>query len=260
MKTKKALETTIMPIIIIVLVVLFLIGGITFAWIKGMNKNSDIERCRLTVITASKVKTGGETISIDCPRRDINFELKDSEVDGKPSEDALKRKIAEEMKTCWYKMSGEQQLNPYAESKNLWNALTEQGTNVCLVCSEISFDPEIQEKFPLLNDFNGFLIREGYSNYFVKETTRYSFTSFLIYYYRTDEKISTTQMSGQAKESLSTKKDYYLIYSTFSYNYLRSRNWLTAILTPTQGVDSFSVMHLIASNEIEGLGCSTLKG
>ncbi|MFH0979052.1 MAG: hypothetical protein V1837_07175 [Candidatus Woesearchaeota archaeon] len=249
-KGKSGLESQTVVILCVILASAVVLMFTVKSFGETITNSGDIEACRLTVITAAKVKTFGETIGTKCPRHELTLTLKDATVGTSINADAIKEKIAEEMRTCYYKMSGKQQLNPYAESK-----MPFEKQNICLVCSEISFAPDLQKKLPEINNFGAFLKDSNYSFMQVKTA------NVLWAIFPTTKQYKTTELGT---DSFSTKNAYYLIYNTESPDWWRSDNLFNRALRVALGdfavSDSYSVMLLMPSSDIGTLQCTSYIG
>jgi len=148
--TQTALVTLI--IALAVGIILFLATN-TFTQIMG--RGTDIEKCRLSILANAKARitetelpvVGGEQIAINCPKTELKLTKKDIEAKGAlTKEDMIKRKLAEELRLCWYK-TGEGKLKPFKGESGRF----------CLICSEIEFDKNVQEKAPEIRNFIKYL-------------------------------------------------------------------------------------------------------
>jgi len=239
MKTAMA-ENKVVTLILVLLMTVALIA-VAVMYSKNIKGGTGIEACRDSVLMASatkkfKLNPAGVAPPIKCPRSEVSLKASDFTSSGELNDLAIKKAVADEVKNCWYKMSGDQQLNPYQEE--LGNKM------ICLVCSEISFDPDIYGKLKTIDNLRQYMDANGYG----------SATNRLTLYLN---KIDTT-------------KKYYLIYYTFS-----PKIWVAAGSMPVSlkngildlvgiegksGADSWSNMYLIPPNNLPELGCETIKG
>jgi hypothetical protein len=87
---------------------------------------------------ATKGATGAVTpgvLNLDCnDLPDTTIKTKDVIKNGEINDDAVKKKIADSMLSCW-KMVGRGQLDPYAKY--------DDDKVYCLICSDVTFEPEL---------------------------------------------------------------------------------------------------------------------
>lgn len=249
-------ESTLVGLVIILVVSVLLTAGVV-KWAHSMNQGGDLEKCRLSVLAASQAKILGKAaLSIDCPRKDLTIKPEDVKVDNALSDDSVKKMLAEEITSCWYKMSGDSQINPYDQD---WFLTTR---SVCLVCAEIGFDKELQEKIPKVENFRSFLEREGYLDKNKMGGKLSYMTNYVVITY-----VDTTN-KAEIVDFIDTSKKYYLVYLTFSSQWFfedkRWYNQLSQSLGLGQGVfgavNSISIINLIPADQISSLRCGTLKG
>jgi hypothetical protein len=248
---KKSMAESTLVVLIIVLISAIVLGAATILYAKGMSKSGDIESCRASVVMAAKLKAVGKTATqLNCPRKEFAIGLKDAQLDGKLSEDKVKRIIADEVKGCWYKMSGNSQLNPYDQD------ILFGSKSICLVCSEVDFSEDIGQQLPTITGFDTFLEQGDYADYFVRSrivTDKY--IPFLFF----QKEVDTLRIASQ----IDTKSTYYIIYSTYSPNWAASDNWLNQAMKAVLGdwqrsVDSYSVIEMIPSDGLGKLECGYL--
>ena len=165
-KTKKAqlVKTFVRVAMVLIVLVLLLIFAIKLQ--ASINKKSDREVCRASVIAQSiaMFAPGGEKlVSPDCSTHNIVFYNNRVEIDGKQepvydsrrentvpkfnglTEEIVSQVIAEELRWCWYQ---------FVEGKRSlfsMNNIFASGKRTCFICDEISFDSSVQQK-----EFKGF--------------------------------------------------------------------------------------------------------
>lgn len=172
MNSKKALGMGTLAILIISLAVLFTLGFFSDAIAGIITGKGDIETCRLSVLAQAQTKVLGEAlVNLKCPRRQVTIFEDKVEINDKKSgnykfqelsNDAVNRVIAEELRSCWYKM-GEGEVDVFQQEVYGFNE------NVCVICSEIDFDKKIDQtkKFTGLLDYlKSNKIPGGKANYF----------------------------------------------------------------------------------------------
>lgn len=244
---KKA-DINALVVIIIVLLSVLVLSMVVYKYISNAKGRDNLEVCRFSVIAAANAKAFGQpVISISCPRRDLLIDKKNSEIAGKINEDQIKKLLAEEARLCWYKMGGDNMLNPYEKN---WFYGTK---NVCLICSEISFSPEVKESLASIQDFVPYLSEYYQNNIKMSAPPIYVFSTIW------DDNLNRNN-------AISTSKDYYLIYLTFS------RAWLTASDSfpmraakyvsgaTSLGWNHSSMLEIISSDQLARLECGSLKG
>jgi hypothetical protein len=166
MEMKKGqVESTLAIVVIACIIgVILIIAG--WAWLNAMNKKTDLETCKLSVLGKSYSKPGGKSpLELNCPRTSISFynnqvisRVKDKETTKKVitkgartdkfsnlTDDIFFQVVSEELRNCWYKM-GEGKLNPF-DSKLLLTY------NICLVCSSIAFNQVQAKTFTGLQEY-----------------------------------------------------------------------------------------------------------
>ena len=146
---KKAVLSTLVFLIVFVVGAIILLG-VSYVIANQVKEDADIETCRLSVLAQSQLRklpfvpdSPKTLISLDCPRRNIKIYEDKVTVNGKKSrkydfsklsKDEVNHILAEEMRFCWYKMA---EGNQDVFENNFIFGLPH---NVCLICSEISFD------------------------------------------------------------------------------------------------------------------------
>lgn len=141
--------------LIIAMVVLFVLLGYTSTFANVLKKGSDVEICKLSVLAHAQSKFLGETpVQLKCPRREVKLFNNKVEINRKKdskyefnqlNEEVVNKVIAEELRLCWYKM-GEGYLNVFRQDAVDSAVIYTSGENICLICSEISFDKKITNK------------------------------------------------------------------------------------------------------------------
>jgi hypothetical protein len=136
---------------LIIIVLLFL--GYFYFRLDSIRKGDEaVELCRKSVDLSSMAHIKGVNVidTLECPPVDVKI------TDSK--EDAIKRKVADEMADCWYKFGG--------NTKELYNR--NFGTDkFCAVCSYIKFDGSARDR--KINGFIEFLttknVKKGYGGF-----------------------------------------------------------------------------------------------
>lgn len=176
-------------------------------------QQSDVEKCRLSVVTRGKAQLAGKPlpISLACYTRDIEIKEDGAYLNKKllrkfegSLETEMKKTIAEEMYTCWYQFA-EGEYNPFGGW--WWSA----GSR-CVVCSNIEFDENIQGK--QIKEFTKFLDETKIP------TTDITYSSYL---FRNSE---GKKIEGQA---LATDKEYAVTFVMLKKEKLDS--WLGLAIT-----------------------------
>jgi hypothetical protein len=165
---------------VIIFLIIFMVGaGILFSFSnragRALIEDGNIEACRLSVLAQAQTKTLGKPlISLDCPRRNIEFfdnkiylnEKKYSDYRFKElGSDTVNKAVAEELRKCWYMMA-EGKRNIF---ENEWFGID----NTCIVCSEIEFNDELKGSrySGLVNYLNSNKIPNGeitYNDYLIR--------------------------------------------------------------------------------------------
>ena len=154
MNKKGDLMETLVKIILILLV-----GGILLFVVvevkNWLSKTVEVEKCRISVLAAANLRVGPNEFidKISCNPSTLEFTAKGSKrLQGNEKEivkyedDSIEkvwegtvRGIADEMYTCWYQF-GQGKVNPFPSNEL-------KGEAYCFVCSQMSFTPQLAEKF-----------------------------------------------------------------------------------------------------------------
>lgn len=154
---KKGLIEDVLAKVILVIAVALILFAIIGKFIGTIEGGGDIEICRLSVIAQSKTKFfGSSPVNLDCKRREVVFYNNYVKINGKPATEYkfnelddyfVNKVLAEELRICWHQM-GQGKIEVFRSDAAY------QAENVCVVCSEISFDQSVKkEKFEGLIDF-----------------------------------------------------------------------------------------------------------
>lgn len=151
---KKGYEITIGTVVFFILLAAsFLLLVLWYFQAHAAVKEDEaITRCRLSVIKASALRVGPKTlIELDCPRIRREVELKDVKGSkGEIDSNLVKKAMADEIRDCWSKM-GEGSAKGFNTNifGSIWAAVgfTPQDNYVCLLCSTISYDEEVQKAY-----------------------------------------------------------------------------------------------------------------
>lgn len=157
MQSKKGIlsEQTVLLVILVAAALVLFSGAIAF--VNFFKSSSDLEACRLSVLAHEQLKFVGKSpISLDCPRREVEFFSNKVEIDGKKSkeysfneinEDVVNRVAADELASCWYKI-GEGKVDVFDQE------FIADKNHICLVCAEISFKDKVKDStFSNLDNF-----------------------------------------------------------------------------------------------------------
>lgn len=189
MKGKKSLEAKTLVWMIIVLICF----AIIVIFIPKLLQKEEIDReaCHQSVIIrtlpiVSDIPSAGTktTIPLNCKTEKITINYKD--------EDEIKERIANAMYDCWY-MLGEGELDFFV--RPLGPAQT-----YCIICSKISFEENIRDKYNKITDFPNYL----------KDTKISGKDETYSDWFGVDETFSDNDFENQA---IDTKKDYMIIFS-----------------------------------------------
>ena len=287
---KKAQESTLAVLIILLAIAIILIS----AWgiyAKVLRMKTDIEACRLSVLGKSHVKPGGKSpLELKCSRSYITFYDNKviSEMNGKETKkkvsikgvqkenfDALTDKIlfyvmAEELKNCWYKM-GEGDYLPFDQQVMKKNS-------VCLMCSVINFDNELQQN-PLT--FTGFA--EYLNNTFMPGTVTIPGSGVTYADYLTrgiyerqrvpigDSNFFTVpflftrveigqQSALEVSDTFSTSNTYYIIYQSFNPTLIKWNfvDEFSILFGGTPRDEVYGALFIIPADDISLLSCDML--
>lgn len=158
---KRSMSQSVLLTVIVVASVSLILISFSGNLSAKISKTGDIEACRLSVLAQAQTKTVGVSpISLDCERRKLVFYDDKVEINGKKTrisnydknkkeldEDIVNKAVAEELRTCWYKM-GEGELDVFRQH------VFGTGETACTLCTEIEFDESVkQDKFEALLDF-----------------------------------------------------------------------------------------------------------
>ena len=160
-KKKSEIDQQLVLLVILVAAGL-VITSAAIAFVNFFKSSSDIEACRLSVLAHAQTKKIGpidlakSVLSIDCPRREVEFFKNKIEIDGKESKEysfnelddnTVNNVIADELASCWYKL-GQGEIDVFDRAWFL------DVKNVCLVCSEVKFNENVKkDKFENLDNF-----------------------------------------------------------------------------------------------------------
>jgi hypothetical protein len=259
---KRAVAVDFTVILVITIITIMALFGGVYAYLKIIKKGGALEACRLSVINADRFKMMGQTpVNIECPRNELTIGYSDTELNDKFHKDSALQLIADEMNNCWYKMGGEKQLNPYEQD------LVMGPREVCLICSEISFDEEIRDNVDTVTGLRDYLDRIGYLQQWA-EPLKVRKEHFIL---GMGTGI-TTESSVEALREIDefdTKLDYFVVYMTFSNAWLTDSQSVPNVLADSilsdkfkflGSADSYSIMYVIPSNDFSYLDCDTVKG
>lgn len=142
---KKGVWNHLIEIILIIVVAFILIGGAQ-QLVGILKKGSDFETCRLSILAQAQTKLGGSSfVPLKCERRKVEIFKDKVEINGRKEskyefeeldENVVNKVVAEELRLCWY-MAGEGKVNVFEQD------ISSGGENVCLICSEINFDKNV---------------------------------------------------------------------------------------------------------------------
>jgi len=168
---KRAQESAGAPVnLLIVLIAIAVAFVVILGYIlPSFLKISDRENCRLSVIARSQtkiLKTESE-LALNCHTNIIDIKkdgiYRDGNIDvafkrGETVSDTeykVKKYIANQMYDCWYQFN-EGQSDPWGD----WHLGT---IRHCVICADINFDPEFNEKISKIIGFGEFINEEPYS-------------------------------------------------------------------------------------------------
>ena len=153
MKNNKGVITQQFALMVILVIAAIVLLSTTIGFVTIFKAKSDIEVCRLSVLAQAQTKKFGpidlpsSIISLDCPRRHVEFFNNKVEIDGKKSKDYkfgelkeenVNKVIADELASCWYKM-GEGIINVFEQEVIVGRDY------VCLICAEKDFDKKTEK-------------------------------------------------------------------------------------------------------------------
>lgn len=127
-----------LAIVLIAVVVGLVLGSVVKDMLEAATEGTDVERCRLSILTAAKTKKialGSPLTSAKCKRQELLIKKKD--IIGKDDlidQDKAHKIIADEMAKCWY-MVGAGKVDPFSNWKK---------GSYCFACSQIRFDKALQ--------------------------------------------------------------------------------------------------------------------
>ncbi len=117
---------------------------------KNSKSINDSKKCQMSFFAKAQMskvydkslKTADIPVSIDCPRNKVEIKADKTVMKGgRIIDDLVKGKIAQEVMDCWVK-TGSGKLDP--SKGGGW--IMSREDQVCLVCSEITFDKKFREK------------------------------------------------------------------------------------------------------------------
>ncbi len=168
---KKAQESAGVPVhLLLIVIAIAALAVIFFIYLfPKLVEFPEREMCRLSVIAKSETKvTGSESeIPLNCHTNLLDIKkdgiYKDGNIDvvfkrGEnvpDTEDKIKKYVANQMYDCWYQFN-EGQSDPWGD----WGLGT---TQHCVICADINFDSEFNEKIPKIDKFGEFLNTEKFS-------------------------------------------------------------------------------------------------
>jgi len=145
---KKSLVLGSLTMIILILVIFGAITMIVFYSWKFMDKQSDREICKLSLLAATKTKAigaGDPVFRVDCKRHRLEIKYKDVKGDGKVDEEKVFRILQKELYEC-YTMIPELLWNKERPFSSLgpdpWTEW-QYRNNICLICSLIEFEDKV---------------------------------------------------------------------------------------------------------------------
>jgi hypothetical protein len=224
-KRGMAVEALIKGILMLLIAVVLISVAVRFAQFYGTE--SKIEKCRLSVLANSRVNAAAEgsvlkfymgvtDLPISCP-------APVTEITGKLGEQKLK--VAEELRSCWYKM-GEGNLKVFgtdyvAIASNLGDKA------MCLVCSQFKTKDNIYGA-----EFKNFLSAQNISGKIITYQQYLSLDRFKDYYiiknFDTQSKmwINTLDTPGTlntpGSSAIVKDKDYFVVFMRAPINYIQT--------------------------------------
>lgn len=157
MKKAQINTVVVMSIVIIIALLLIIIGSKIF---ETYSKKGEIEVCKLSVLTQSKLEiTGTSPLSLNCKRRFIDiYDTKvqtgydpdktkaiDVSINGVLKDkfetlnnDIVSYIVAEEMSNCWYQF-GEAKTEIFPNDEKVTEAIGTSDDDICFICSEMEF-------------------------------------------------------------------------------------------------------------------------
>jgi hypothetical protein len=259
---KRAVAVNFVVIMVLSILTIIALTGGTYAYIKIFKKGTSLEACRLSVVNADRLKLMGQTpVNIECPRSELTIKFSDTELKGKFHQDTALQLIAQEMNNCWYKMSGEKQLNPYDQD------MVFGPKQVCLICSEISFDQEMKDKVDKVTGLRQFLDREGYLAQWA-EPLKVRKGLFIVGL-STVITLEYDQPVLKEIDEFDTDDSHFIVYMTFANTWPTDSRSLPNIVVDKllQGklnfflsADTYSIMYIMPAKDFSYLGCDTVKG
>ena len=160
-------------ILIICCVVAIILGMFVGGWAKIMDKGSDVEVCRSSIILAAQSKKIGNEAwtPLDCPRKDLLIKRGDVVRKGVIDQERVHKIVADAMAECWY-MFGEGKMDPFSN----WGKGAQE-ENLCIICKNIQFDDRlisfIGSKQDEMIDDNGVIINETFKQYYPMNPSLY---------------------------------------------------------------------------------------
>lgn len=153
----KAQLSTLQTLIILLLctVVAMIFGKMIYDMLVS---SSSIEKCRLSVIAASKTEAFGKKfMSLDCPRETLIIKEADVKKGNFIDENKIDKLLAEEYRKCWYKM-GEGKLNAFQKT------FLSDGNTACLICTEIEFESKLSSRKSTITTLKDYLTSTDIKN------------------------------------------------------------------------------------------------
>ncbi len=192
----------VMLVMIVTLVagIVLIVAGYSIAT-KSKQVNDD-KKCQLSFFAAaqmSKVYSKSKRlmdvpVALECPRRDVVIDTKDTVRGGRIVDDLVKGKIANEIMSCWSK-TGAGKLDP----SKAGGMLASTDERFCLICSEISFSDDFKRLADKQRDEKGNPYRVKGLAYWAA-TRRVPGKRFSLFEFISGRKISNLEALKKLKE------------------------------------------------------------
>jgi len=232
MMGKKGLEFSVLVSMIICLVVGFLLLAFLFSLTTTLEKKTDIEACRASVLANAKIK--GKTFSlfeasISCPAEKVSLGYTDKKMQA--------AEILRQMKDCWYK-TGEGKIEVFGQP---WT----ETISSCLVCSE----------FLLKENLDVAVIKDSMSNKLpFSDMTYLDYFSILnapkapspdFFFVDIDEDPVTSKITPKPLTELKNEISYFVLFVR------QSRSQLQALFSPLTTIVSSAIAALFGKEPVE---------
>jgi hypothetical protein len=242
-KNRKGFDFVVNGLIITIVV------GLIFFYVGAMageviNEAQARENCRTSAVFKAKTQTWvtDSPVSLNCHTQFIDvrddgiFVNGKESISAKPTDDSVKRAVANQLYDCWYQF-GAGTINPFWQEIAAWTDKTH-----CVICSQISFEPKAIAELKATNP-DGKLT--GFEDWLKQNNiqenaaaTSDSNTKYYDYLTKTSPAVAIVNHGiSFSEDTIDTSQTYDVVYVAYDPAKINAKNALIAAL-PIGGVIS----------------------